>query len=537
MKKKFTIEKPYIHLPIAVGIPKVYVKFIIDGVELHEFHIGLSTEPDFYSTYCVKNSIGSIITLETATDCAGLDAVVQGESMIDSDLYSNLYKEPARPLFHFTSRRGWLNDPNGLVYDGSLYHLYYQHNPYGVSHGGVNIQWGHAVSPDLVHFTERDDAILPWDRFTHVASGNAIMDSENIVGKGENSIIAAFTALGSADYNKEDKSVFSSRGQYLYISTDGGDTYSPLDNNPAIPTDNGEDWRDPFIMLRDDKSYNIAVYERFNDSNCVSFYKSTDLTDFKRTARVQDLYECPNLFEMQVEGSDEKKWILFGADGMVRFGDFSDKFVQIGDVQPLDYGKNTYAGQVWSNTGDKKYHIGWVLDIHEDSWLDLGWNSDTYNGMPFNQCMTVPCQLALKKSGDKFRLARNPVSGLEKLRQEKTTIDIAESTSLLLPESADVKLNFEAGAAIKFSIGEAYISYDPENDTVTIPGKNKIHTVKIEKEAEKTVRILVDKGTVEFFMFNEISATYGFKTKNLPLMISCSDTHIKGEIYEMSSIY
>ena len=114
-----------------------------------------------------------------------LDGIVEGPAMgPDNPLYEGLYHEALRPQYHFSSRRGWLNDPNGLVYDGALYHLFYQHNPYGILHGGVNIHWGHAVSADAVHWCELPDGIRPWVSTCHIASVSCLIDKDGVAGFG-----------------------------------------------------------------------------------------------------------------------------------------------------------------------------------------------------------------------------------------------------------------------------------------------------------------------------------------------------------------
>ena len=68
------------------------------------------------------------------------------------------YREPHRLQFHFTPPAKWMNDPNGLVYYQGEYHMFFQADPTTIRGSGYKI-WGHAISPDLVHWEHIEDAI------------------------------------------------------------------------------------------------------------------------------------------------------------------------------------------------------------------------------------------------------------------------------------------------------------------------------------------------------------------------------------------
>ena len=196
--REMTFERRYLNLPVRNGAPKQRVSLTIDGTVVREFEIELAEgEPDFWVFLDLapfQGKTGTLRLLDKPRDSAGLDAVTQDDEIRGAE---DLYRERYRPQFHFTSRRGWNNDPNGLVYFDGEYHLFYQHNPYGWGWG--NMHWGHAVSPDLVHWREVGIAIYPHNYGDWVFSGSAAIDWENTSGFGDGTVppmIAAYTSTG-----------------------------------------------------------------------------------------------------------------------------------------------------------------------------------------------------------------------------------------------------------------------------------------------------------------------------------------------------
>jgi fructan beta-fructosidase len=518
--RELVVEKPYLHLPIRADGQRQYMKISADGQPVREYYLALATNaPDYYSPLYVGDWMGRTLRLSSDEEMP-LAAILSGDApSSDNPLYPDLYREKLRPQFHFSPLRGWMNDPNGLVYADGKYHLYFQHNPYGPLHGGVNIHWGHAVSEDCIHWREMRDGISPWDSVTHIASGNAIQ-LEN------GDIVAAFTALGSVDYRQSPPDRHPSRGQYLARSVDGGMSFQLFPENPVIPTRNGADYRDPFL-IRTDGDYFCAVYERDEaERNCVQFYRSDDLVHWEMSGRADNLYECPNLFPMHVEGTDEIKWVLFGADGVARFGAFDGAFHQEGAAHPLDYGMSTYAGQVWTDAPDGPVHIGWMQGMGERK----DWGGDMgYHGQPFSQCMTVPCRLTLLRDRDGLRLTRNPIAALNNLRTGEP--DVREYTV----EGGTTTIPFVAGCDAEFIVS-ADGPFDIALDGQTIhcdPARSIVSfvtgSVAVSMAEGLKMRVLIDRTTVELFFGGCATASYALDTRDFALSFTCAtraDIHL-----------
>ena len=532
VSKTFTLADPVLHLPIRDTDALYYVKISAEnGEQLYEFHLGLTSgKPDFYCPLYLYGHEGGTVTLSTsdADAPAGLfDGILSGGRIEERpDLYPDMYREPTRSQVHFSPRRGWMNDPNGLVWADGAFHMCHQHNPYGPYHGGVNVSWGLAVSPDGVHFREYPDAIRPRDSLTHIASGSAIVDRNNVLGKGPSTVLAVYTALGSRMY--KGRQSIGTRGQMIEYSTDGGFTFTPIEEDPIIPVPAGESWRDPKILSLDDGSLCIAVYETVDGNNCVSFYSSRDGRKWKFESRTRDLYECPDLFPLPCRDTGETVWVLYGANGAVRFGDFRNyAFFENGDTHPLDYGSATYAGQTFNSHPDTegRYHIAWCRDPSQP------WNYDPERakGIPFSQFMTLLCRFTLRRVNGVYRLERNPVGAVSSLRRgDGEPFRLADGGTVRLPLPGDCVLTADASIPFRMTVDGEGFSYSPETgEFLFTSGKSCTRL----NGGPIGVRIVTDVHSVEFFVDGGISATFSSLSPDKILSLEgCAADGVKWEL-------
>ena len=477
--RSVVVDQRYLLLPVRTGVPKTRIKFVIDGGTVREFDIELAEgKPDFWAFCDMGSYRGRNLKIHAGelADPRALNAVVASDELPDA---AGMYKEKHRPQFHFTSRRGWLNDPNGLVWQDGEYHQFYQHNPFGWNWG--NMHWGHATSPDLVHWTERPIAIHPHAYGDWAFSGSAVVDAGNTGGfqsGSEAPMVAAYTSTG--------------RGECIVFSNDHGWTWTEYPGNPVVK----HKGRDPRLLWHaTSKQWVMAVYDEGDQRRSIDFYTSPDMKAWTFASRIDGFFECPDLFELPVDGDPNKTlWVLYAADAKYKLGRFDGKtfHVESGPEKHTLWHGNFYAAQTFSNEPKGRHiQIGWGRGI-------------TFPGSAFNQQMSLPVDLTLKTTPDGVRMFAAPVPELESLRIEKhdfsnTTLKPkANPLSALSGDLFEIKLAAKPGAAeaIELNLRGTPVVYDVrKQELVCKQVKAPLPLV----DGELRLHVFLDKGSIEVF--------------------------------------
>jgi sucrose-6-phosphate hydrolase SacC (GH32 family) len=394
-----------------------------------------------------------------------------------------LYQETYRPQFLFTPRKNWMNDPNGLVYYAGEYHLFFQHNPNGIEWG--NMTWGHAVSPDLVHWKQLDHAIHP-DKLGAIWSGSAVVDRDNTAGfqsGAEKPLVCIYTSAGKP---------FT---QSIAYSTDRGRSWTKYKDNPVLGHIKGEN-RDPKVIWHaPTKKWIMALYL---DGHDYALLGSADLKSWNKQCDVPmpGTSECPDFFELAVDGDPKRtKWVFWGANGNYRLGSFDGTTFRP-ETEPLRslWGANDYAAQTYSDVPEKD---GRRIQI---AWMSGG----KYPDMPFNQQMSFPRELTLRTTPAGVRLCMVPVREIEALRGEKHSWKGLELKSgdnpltALKGELWDIDMEIEPAAAaeVVLAVRGEPMRYDVRTGTLQCLGRSAPLALE---SGKLRLRVLVDRTSLEIF--------------------------------------
>jgi len=479
LSKKFIVNKRYLVMPVKNKVAKQYVDIIVDNKVVRHFDIELAVKKEDFRVFLDMQEFPGM-----AEEI--MDRFILSDEIPEAD---SMYKEALRPQVHFTSRRGWNNDSNGLVYYKGEYHLFYQHNPYGWGWG--NMTWGHAVSRDMVHWEELPDAIHP-DELGTIFSGSAVIDKNNTAGfktGSEDVIVCIYTSAGGT--NKWSKDAGSKFTQSIAYSNDRGRTFIKYDGNPVIEHINGGN-RDPKVFWHEpDKNWVMALYL---DDKEMAIFTSKDLKSWTEGSHLADsFHECPELFELPVDGDENNtRWIFYGGSGDYYIGDFDGKKFTPGTGKiKFNYGNCFYASQTFNNMPDERR-------------VQIAWGQCPTPGMPFNQTMLFPVELTLGNTEDGLRMFAWPIDEIKSLYSKKFLIENKVVKAGQNPLKSikgkylDISAEIEVGnGQFGFKIHGKNVIYDTAENILKCSDREaKVKPVN----GMVKLRLLVDRTSLEIFV-------------------------------------
>lgn len=483
VKKEFVINKRYLNLPIQINQAREKMVLSSSRMENMELMIKLSDyQPDYWVFIDVSDLNGKKLMLTYPRRVNGLDKIYQADQIAGAD---SLYYESKRPQIHFTSRRGWINDPNGMIFYEGEYHLYYQHNP--LEWEWENMSWGHAVSTDLIHWKELPVVMYP-DKLGAIFSGTTVIDYKNTSGFGKDgkpAMVAIYTVASS-----------DNQRQCLAYSLDKGRTFIKYTGNPVIDSKakwNTVDLRDPKVFWYEPaKNWVMVLYER--DGN--SIYTSPNLKDWQFQSHITGFFECPQFFELAVDGNhNNRKWVMYGASGTYMIGSFDGKtFTPEGGK--YYYGNGAlYAAQTFENIPES-----------DGRRIQIGWGRIPQPGMPFNNMMLLPTEMKLKTTKEGIRLFNAPIKELEILQEKEYKWEylndkIASETmqqfvnTPALRIKTTVKLSYSTDCGLKLN-GQELFKYDLNFNVIN----GTFYTPEDRTSLEISADIIIDKTSIEVFI-------------------------------------
>jgi sucrose-6-phosphate hydrolase SacC (GH32 family) len=495
---EFKLSQRYIAFRIGGGNYErdTCLNLLVDG-KVVKSATGWKNDHLTATSWDVSRWLGRAARLQLVDQASGDWGHINVSDMVQTDRPEQLpvatvtlYRESLRPQFHFTARQwtldrlnpgmqqeGWINDLNGLIYYDGEYHLFAQR---------WAKCWLHAVSTNLIHWTELEPAFWEERAGTGVQSGTCVVDYDNTSGLSpdkSNPPLVAFIPR------------WDNRSQIISYSLDHGRTWKFYEKNPVLlhpERDPKVFWYAPgrhwVMMLYGDSQYHILT--------------STNLLAWQDEHHpIPNSFECPDFFELPVEGdARNKRWVLIQGNGNYSLGTFDGaEFKQESSRRPCDVGPNFYATQSWHNTetGDgRRIQVAWM-------------RGSDFADMPFSQMISFPCELTLRTTPDGLRVFRRPIAELTRLHRSEDTWTARtlrkDRTLDLAPAGRTYRLlanvSIPDGARLAFNLRGVLVlltSRTVESGHKPAPVQDRI----------KRVEFLIDVASIETFVNDgEVSST------------------------------
>lgn len=515
--------KKFLHLPVQDDAPEGKVNIVINnkGQFAQSMNVRLAREKiDSY----VPLDLSAYVDQNVSIDIAGMpSSSLCWKELKMSDSFDMTNKEKFRPVYHHTPAYGWMNDPNGMFYKDGVYHLYFQWNPYGSV--WANMHWGHSTSTDLMHWNFEGCAIVP-DAWGAIFSGSCVVDHNNTAGFGKGAVVAFYTSAKATPWGDV-------QSQSMAYSLDNGKTFTKYEGNPIL-TSSEKDFRDPKVFWYAPGKHWFMILAV---GQHMEIYSSVNLKEWKKESEFGAMqgahggvWECPDLVEIPVEGTREKKWVLicnlnpggpFGGSAAQYFvGSFDGKkFVNESPTQTkwMDWGKDNYATVTWNNAPDGRC-------------IALGWMSNWQyaNNVPTRQyrsANTLARDLTLYREGQELYLKSTPSVEVKKARGKKVSIpsfrvsEKHEMVNLFEDNQGayEVEILIQNAGASKIAFcllndkGEKVSMYYDLNRKQFVMDRSESGTVDFSKDfpavtvapanvdKELTLRLFVDRSSIEAF--------------------------------------
>lgn len=529
---RVTGDLKYLLLPVQESNDDARINVLVDGRLDKVINVKLAkSKVDYYVPFDLSSYKGHELAMNIVTT-QGRSTVREAKddacwkNLTLSDTFDTTNREKYRPVYHHTPLYGWMNDPNGMFYKDGVWHLYFQHNPYGSK--WQNLSWGHSTSKDLINWTPEPEALEP-NGLGMVFSGSCALDTNNTAGYGKDAVLGLYT---SADV---------SQTQSLVWSKDNGKTFEFYPANPIITLES--EARDP-NMFWDEKAGQWVLLLAHALEHEMLVFTSPDMKEWtlqssfgKGIGAQGGVWECPDLFKLKVDGTDEEKWVLicnlnpggpFGGSATQYFvGDFDGKTFKAdtdseGKIPTkwMDYGKDHYATVSWSDAPDnRRTVIGWMSNWQYAAEVPT---------MQYRSANTLPRDLSLFRAPDgNIYLSSAPSPELLALR-DKLSVNVKKANirkkavRYSLPEAnsgvCEILLDVDARKSeqINFIIanndGEKVVmEYDVADHTLSFDRRESGNvdfsqdfpavTVSptFEDNGKISLRIFIDRSSIEVF--------------------------------------
>lgn len=518
-------EKKYLLLPVEDSAPEGEIDFVYQNSSLTGYtqKVRLSRgKTDYYVPVDMsqfdKDSIIMIVRGVPSNSICWSDIEESDDMSLEVEKY--------RPSYHHTPAYGWMNDPNGMFYKDGVYHLYFQYNPYGSMWG--NMHWGHSTSTDLVNWKNEGVAIAP-DAIGTIFSGSCVVDHNNTSGFGEGAVVAFYTSAKQTPWG-------DCQTQSMAYSLDNGKTFIKYENNPIL-TSSEKDFRDPKVFWYAPKEHWVMMLAV---GQHMEIYSSKNLKDWTKESEFGEghgchggVWECPDLVELPVEGTKEKKWVLicninpggpFGGSATQYFvGDFDGSTFTNDypeETKWMDYGKDHYATVTWNNAPDGRcIAIGWM-----SNWQ----YANNVPTLQYRSANTIARDLSLFKQDGSIFLKSEPCKEMLEARKDGRqikTVNVAKAETISLSTQSDngayeVELSINPGKSkeVSFTLSngkgeKVLMTYDTVKKTLAMDRSKSgevsfskdfpaVTEMPVSKSKELKLRLFVDKSSVEAFVNN-----------------------------------